>query len=176
MKRLLMLLGSLCVATTVTATTYVRVEKDGTKTYSDRPLPGGHPVELEPAQTYSAPPPTGVTPPRSSVPSEQRLLQDMDDFRYASCAISPANDESFTNPPSVPISVQLQPGLRPRDQVTLSVDGQVVGSTLSHVLQPAHRGAHTAQVVIRDAYGRELCSSSTTFHVFRPSVNMPRRQ
>ena len=37
------------LASSVLATTYVRVEKDGTKTYSDRPLPGGQPVELEPA-------------------------------------------------------------------------------------------------------------------------------
>jgi glutamine synthetase len=45
---------SLAVASIACATTYVRVEKDGTKTYSDRPLPGGQPVELESAQTYSA--------------------------------------------------------------------------------------------------------------------------
>ena len=58
MKRssLVVLLGSLCAVSTALATTYVRVEKDGTKTYSDRPMPGGQPVDLQPAQTYSAPP------------------------------------------------------------------------------------------------------------------------
>ena len=56
MKRaVVILLGMLGVAASVQATTYVRVEKDGSKTYSDRPLPGGQPVEIQPAQTYSAP-------------------------------------------------------------------------------------------------------------------------
>jgi hypothetical protein len=175
MNRLFVLLGSLCVVSGALATTYVRVEKDGTKTYSDRPLPGGKPVELEPAQTYTAPPaPAGSG--NSNVPAEQRLLQQMDDFTYTSCALSPANDESFTNPQGVAISVQLQPNLRPRDVVTLSVDGQVVSNTLSHVLQPANRGTHTAQVSVTDSFGRQLCTASTTFHVFRPSLNMPRRQ
>src|SRR4051812_36633446 len=58
MKRvsIAVLLVSLC-ATPVLATTYVRVEPDGSKTYSDRPLPGGHEVDIQSAQTYSAPPP-----------------------------------------------------------------------------------------------------------------------
>ena len=57
MKRLslTLVLGSL-IAVTAQATTYVRVEKDGTKTYSDRPIPGGQPIDVQPAQTYSAPP------------------------------------------------------------------------------------------------------------------------
>ena len=72
--------------------------------------------------------------------------------------------------------MQLQPILRSNDVLTLSVDGAIVGNSVSHVLQPAHRGTHTAQVTVKDTYGRELCSASTTFHVFRPSVNLPRRQ
>jgi hypothetical protein len=176
MKALLLLLGTMCVVSTASATTYVRVEKDGTKTYSDRPIPGGQPVELEPAQTYTSPArPSAPAGSSSNAPAEQRLLQQMDDFRYTSCSLSPENEASFTNPPGVPISVRLEPNLRPNDVVTLSVDGQVVGNTLTHTLQPAHRGAHTVQVTVKDNYGRELCSATTTFHVFRPSLNMPRR-
>ncbi len=52
---LVIFIGSLLAASAALATTYVRVEKDGTKTYSDRPLPGGQPVDIQPAQTYSAP-------------------------------------------------------------------------------------------------------------------------
>ena len=175
MKPLMLLLGMLCVVSTALATTYVRVEKDGTKTYSDRPIPGGQPVELEPAQTYSTPK-QPANPSSSNVPAEQRLLQQMDDFQYTSCSLSPENDATFTNPEGVPINVQLQPSLRARDVITLSVDGQVIGNSTSHVLQPAHRGSHTAQVSVKDSYGRELCSASTTFHVFRPSLNLPGRR
>ena len=58
MKRLRLALSLVLMsaATVALATTYVRVEKDGTKTYSDRPIPGGVPVEVQPAQGYSAPP------------------------------------------------------------------------------------------------------------------------
>jgi hypothetical protein len=175
MKSLMLLLGSIGLASSVLATTYVRVEKDGTKTYSDRPLPGGQPVELEPAQTYSAPanPATG----NSSVPAEQRALQQMDDFRYTSCSVSPANDETFTNPTNVPISVQLEPALRAADRLTISVDGRAVAqNVMSWSLQPADRGTHTVQVTVRDSYGRELCSASSSFHVLRPSILMPGRR
>jgi hypothetical protein len=176
MKALIPLLSMLCVVSTAFATTYVRVEKDGTKTYSDRPLPGGKPVELEPAQTYSAPQQPAMPRSDSSrVPAEQRLLEQMDDFRYTSCRLSPENDATFTNPQNVAISVQLEPVLRPNDVVTLSVDGQVVSDSLTHLLEPVHRGTHTAVVSVKDNYGREVCSARTTFHVFRPSVNMPRR-
>src|SRR5688572_3906768 len=64
------LLGSLCLVSTALATTYVRVEKDGTKTYSDRPIPGGQPVELQSAQTYTAAPAPPTADPNS--PAEQR--------------------------------------------------------------------------------------------------------
>lgn len=173
MKALLVLLGAVFLVSTAGATTYVRIEKDGTKTYSDRPIPGGQPVELESVQTYAAP--ERPSTPSAAMPPEQRLLQQMDDFRYTSCGLTPENEATFTNPQRVPISVQLVPNLRPEDVVTLSVDGNVVSRTLSHVLEPAHRGTHTIQFVVKDSYGRELCSASSTFHVFRPSLNMPRR-
>jgi hypothetical protein len=175
MKRLLVLLGSLCAVSTALATTYVRVEKDGTKTYSDRPIPGGQPVELQSAQTYSAPPAANSMSP--SLPLEQQLLQEIDDFRYDSCGITPANDETFTNPPNVPIQVQLTPAKRPTDEVTLSVDGKVVGTnSYTFVLQPAERGTHQVQVTVKTPGGRVLCSATSVFHVHRPSVNLPSRR
>jgi hypothetical protein len=173
MKRLWMILGSFAMAMTAAATTYVRVEKDGSKTYSDRPIPGGQPVELQPAQSYSAPP---APQNQGSVPREQQLLQEMDDFRYESCRLSPENQATFTNPENVSISLQATPSLRPEDTVTMTVDGQAVAAPAGgFVLSPANRGAHTVQITVRDRYGREMCSASTTFHVFRPSVNLPRR-
>ena len=175
MKRLSLILGSLAVASVAFATTYVRVEKDGSKTYSDRPLPGGQPIVLESAQTYSSPPAPVTT--NSNIPAEQRLLRGMDDFSYSSCSISPENGATFTNPQNVPISVQTDPGLRPGDKVTLSVDGADVGrNTMNFLLQPADRGTHSVQLTIKDSYGRVLCSASSSFNVFRPTINSPARR
>lgn len=177
MKRLTLLLVSIAAASAALATTYVRVEKDGSKTYSDRPLPGGQPVELEPVQTYSAPKSSVSSSAGSDVPSEQRSLQGIDDFVYESCTLSPENDATFTNPENVPVSVSLSPGLRPGDTVNLVVDGKAADPQSTQlVLDPVDRGTHTATATLKDSFGRVLCSASVSFHVIRPSLNQPRRR
>lgn len=176
MKRLTLFLVSIAAASTAIATTYVRVEKDGSKTYSDRPLPGGQPVELQSAQTYSAPQPSSSTA-NSNLSAEQQALQGIDDFVYESCSISPGNDQTFTNPQSVQVEVSTNPGVRPDDTVNLVVDGKAAEpQSTSFVLQPVDRGSHTATVTLRNSHGRVLCSSSVTFHVNRPSLNQPGRR
>jgi hypothetical protein len=175
MKRqsLALLLGSLC-AMSAFATTYVRVEKDGTKTYSDRPMPGGQPVDLQPAQTYSAP---ASAPSSSQEPREQELLrQANDDFRYQSCSVTPNNDETFQNPESVSIAVSMNPPQRPEDVVTLTVDGQPgQPNSTSYTMSPAYRGTHTVGVNVKNSNGRTICSSSSVFHVQQVGLNSPAR-
>jgi hypothetical protein len=171
--RLAVSLVLLSAASAALATTYVRVEKDGSKTYSDRPIPGGVPVEVQPAQGYSAPPP----PANNSLPAEQRLLQQMDDFKYASCSLRPANDETFTNPESVTVSATTEPSQRPADTMTISVDGVVVATNNpSYMITTVDRGTHTVNVTMKDQFGRVLCSATSSFHVQRPSINLPRRR
>jgi uncharacterized protein DUF4124 len=176
MKRaLVILLGSLAV-TSAFATTYVRVEADGTKTYSDRPIPGGQPIEIQAAQTYSAAP--NSAQPDSNLPLEQRLLTQMDSFKYDSCTVQPKRDETFMNPESVAIGVQLKPLLRPGDVVDMRIDGTTVGdaATTSFTMRPVFRGTHTVSVVVKDRFGRELCNANSSFHVHQPSLNSPTRQ
>jgi hypothetical protein len=177
MKRAPVILLAALAGSTAFATTYVRVEKDGTKTYSDRPIPGGTPIEIQSAQTYSSPAspaPSGAI----GVPREEQLLREMGNaFRYDSCALTPASDQTFTNPESVSVSVSLSPSLRAGDSVDLRVDGASVGGAeaLSATLKPVFRGSHTITVTVKDRYGRALCNSSSTFHVFQPSLNSPTR-
>jgi hypothetical protein len=178
MKRLsLLLLASACAASAF-ATTYVRVEKDGSKTYSDRPIPGGEPVELATAQTYTVPagPSQGTA---SQTPREQQMLEQMDDFRYASCAVTPANDTSYTNPESVRVGVALSPGLRSQDTITVTVDGQPIPggpNSMSATLTTVYRGSHTVAAVVKNRFGKTVCEASSAFHVIRPSLNSPNRR
>jgi len=170
MKRSLpvFVLASLCVVSTALATTYVRVEKDGSKTYSDRPLPGGQPIDLQPAQSYSPPPQSSLG---TRVGTEQ---QEVDTFTYGSCTITPANDSTFNNPESVSISVSTSPPLRPRDTVILKVDGQdAPAGTMNFTMSPVNRGTHSVSVTITSSSGRPVCTASASFHVMRPSVNSP---
>ena len=162
-----LLLGSLCVVLTAQATTYMRVEKDGTKTYSDRPIPGGQPIEVQPAQGYSAPASSGTSSRQDQLP---------DNFRYQSCAVTPGNDSTFTNPDMVPIAVVTNPSVRPFDTVVMTVDGRSVGrpGTMSYTLPgPVDRGTHTVSVTITDQFGNQMCSVTSAFHVMRPGVNSP---
>lgn len=170
---LVIFVSSLLVASSALATTYVRVEKDGTKTYSDRPLPGGQPVELQPAQTYSAPA-THATQD-SSRPREEQALMNAANFRYE-CALAPRDDETFQNPESVTLTVALTPGLRSGDEVQFTLDGAVVPngeSVTSATLSMPERGAHSASVRVTDRYGKSVCDQSTTFHVLRTNLNSP---
>ena len=164
----ILVLASLCVISTAQATTYVRVEKDGTKTYSDRPIPGGEPIDVKPAQGYSAPAPSGIsTRPRAEEP---------DDFNYQSCSVTPANDSTFTNPEMVPISLVTNPVIRSADTVIMKIDGQAVGQpgTMSYTMPaPVDRGTHTVSVTITNQSGRTVCTVNSVFHVMHPGLNSP---
>ncbi len=175
MKRLSLLMASLAVASAALATTYVRVEKDGTKTYSDRPIPGGQPVDLEPAQTYSSPAPS--TPASSNLPSEQQTPEQDRRLPIPELQSHAGERATFTNPLNVPVSVTVVPAVRAGDVAQLTIDGKpAAANALNGLLEPAYRGAHSAQITIKDSFGRVLCSASVTFHVMRPSVNMPARR
>lgn len=175
MKRssLAILLGSLCLATTALATTYVRVEKDGTKTYSDRPLPGGQPVDVQPAQSYSAPAPPTVN---SKLPREQQLIQEYDQYKYQSCGVTPENDSTFPNPESVVVSANINPAVRYNDVATVTIDGVALAPNVTRqVMSPVYRGTHTVVVTIKNVNGQLMCTSTSSFHVIRPGLNSPAR-
>lgn len=165
------LMASMAAASAALADTYVRVEKDGTKTYSDRPIPGGKVVVLESAQTYTAAPASTD----SSRPLEEQSLANAANFQYATCTISPANDETFQNPESVVVSFSSEPLLRSDDTLNLTLDGAPVGDS-STVMQTPDRGSHTVSAQIVDSSGRTLCSAQSTFHVQRTNLNSQQRQ
>jgi len=168
---LVLFLASLATASAVLADTYVRTEKDGTKTYSDRPLPGGKQVVLESAQTYT-PSPTSD----STRPQEMQSLDAAANFQYTSCTLRPADDTSFQNPESVTVTFAVSPPVRISDVVNLTMDGTRLGSGELSVLVPQpERGSHSVNAEIRDSSGQSMCSASTTFHVQRATLNSPQR-
>jgi hypothetical protein len=78
----------------------------------------------------------------------------------------------------VTVAVALQPDLRPGDVVDLRIDGTPTPepNVLSYTLPQPNRGAHTVSVLVKDRYGKTMCSATTTFHVLRASVNSPARR
>jgi hypothetical protein len=168
---LVILLASMTAAPAVLADTYVRTEKDGTKTYSDRPLPGGEKVVLESAQTYT---PAPVSDPTR--PQEMQSLEAAANFQYTNCTLRPNNDTSYQNPESVTVTFTVSPSVRNTDVVNLTMDGAQLGNGELSVLVPQpERGSHSVNAEIRDSSGRTMCSASTTFHVQRTNLNSPQR-
>jgi hypothetical protein len=162
------------LAAVLGAPMYVRVEPDGTKTYSDKPIPGGKLVELDVA------PPSSSAPTKTATQAGPRAAPAAANFQYAICRVaSPKSDETFINAESVTVSLQLEPQLRTGDQIFLLVDGQRVGgpATATFTIAPVFRGTHTVTATIRDAVGTTLCQSpSLSFHVRQLSIYAPPRQ
>ena len=133
----------------------------------DRPLPGGQPVDIQPAQTYSAP----ATPRRTGRPPKSR--------RCWTRRISAHDRRAGAGPrkPSEPGDGDADRGARSRpaiDQVEFSLDGSrraerqprpVHRSTLSRT-----RHAHRA-VRVTDRYGKTVMSMPAA-HVSRARTNL----
>lgn len=157
-----------------TKTTYRWVDAQGVVHYSDTPQPGAQVIQLPSAQTYRAPP-----LPAAASKSAASGAPDDAASPYQSCGIiQPAADASFFAPDSIPVAVQLAPGLRPGDQVTVTLDGSPLDPTapggVNYQVPRPERGAHTLNAMVRDSDGKPVCRSApVTFYVQRPSMLAP---
>ena len=107
-------------------------------------FPAASPSTLQPAQTYSAPP----APSARLEPAARRAgALEAANFHYQSCALSPRNDETFTNPGIGAVSLALTPSLRAGD--TRDHDGR---RSQSVERQPATIATRCLQPRSRHAY------------------------
>lgn len=161
-------LASSAVAQTIT--TYRWVDAQGVVHYSDTPQPGAQVIHLQSAQTYRAPAAPGAS-------AAAAASKDADSPYQACAVIQPASETSFYAPDAVPVVVQVTPGLRPGDQLAVTVDGaalnQVVPGRLQYQVTAPERGAHTVNVAVQDGDGKQVCHSSLTFYVQQPSLLSP---
>jgi hypothetical protein len=153
-------------------TTYRWVDPQGVVHYSDTPHPGAQVIQLPSAQTYRAPPPP-VAPKAASGATQEDAASP-----YQSCGISePAPEVSLFAPDAVRISVAVAPGLRPGDQVVVTVDGAVLEPTaggLQYQVAAPDRGPHSVTAMVREPDGKPVCRAvPVTFYVQRPSLLSP---
>ena len=154
-----------------TITTYRWVDAQGVVHYSDTPQPGAQVIHLQSAQTYRAPAAPGAAAAAAAAKAETNTP-------YQSCGVTqPASEASFFAPDAVPVAVQVAPGLRPGDQLAVTVDGSaltpVVPGRLQYQVNSPERGAHTVNVTVQDADGKQVCHSTLTFYVQQPSLLSP---
>ncbi len=176
MRTLLFTLMSLAAWAALAGPVYKWVDEDGVVHYSDQPHPNAEKLHVQSVQTYSssqaggggAPPPP--VDPNASQPAGAA---------YNGCAIfQPADQSDFSNIPSLNILVRTDPNLHPGDQVFIILDGSLVNggqpTGTQFIWNPAERGTHTLQALIKDASGALLCQTpSVTFNIHLTSIQNP---
>ncbi len=156
------------------ADAYRSVGPGGVVEFSDTPSVGAQPVEISPPSTYHAPKLPGLAPAARPSPGATAPAA------YGQVAIlSPAPDQAVNDTTGdLNVQVKLEPALRQGDRLRVLVDGQpaATASGTSVALHNVFRGTHQLQVQVLNTAGDVLASSSpVTFHMIRPSLNLPRR-
>jgi hypothetical protein len=153
--------------------TYTWVDENNERHWSDQPHPGADKIELTPQNGYRA-------PPLPAARSVTRAPATAAGPAYESCAIAqPTADQVYFDVDAVTISVQLAPGRRGGDVISVTVDGSGVAPASAggtdFTVTPIDRGTHVAAATVRDASGHTLCTAAAvTFHVRQRSVARPR--
>jgi uncharacterized protein DUF4124 len=175
MRKWLILLSALSGTAASAAPAWTWVDAEGTRHYSDRPVPGAEQVELAGAQAF------GSRAPRAARTTGQGDAAGAPGAAYQSIEVtSPAEQETLWNiGTNLPVQVRFQPALQPGHRYDLLYDGQRLNlntanprATVSNVF----RGEHSLQVVVIDPAGTEIMRSpARVFFVQQTSTLNPNR-
>lgn len=172
MRQVLLPVMLLVTASAGAATIYKWVDANGVTHYSDQPYPGAKKIEVEAAQTYSAPPPPRAAVSKSAAANEGPP--------YKACELfKPSPEEVFFNVSTVTAKLRLDPGLRAGDKASIALDGKVLRDIplagADFTLTQVDRGTHTVSAVVENLAGEIICQSpSVTFHVRQASILSPK--
>lgn len=174
MIRISILLVGLLAIGGANADVFRWVDDDGVVHFSDRPHEGAETVELQEAQTFSAPPVNRLSRDVEEEP------ESAEEEGYSALRINrPGQDEVIWNTGgNVDVQVNPQPRLQAGHNIQLFLDGRVVagleaGQT-SFQLTEIDRGTHELRAEIHDADGNGLFKSvAVSFTVQQTSVQNP---
>jgi hypothetical protein len=175
MRRLILfgcvaLISALGAGSADATTLYKWVDAQGVVHYSDTPQPGAQKIQVQSAQTYSAP-----KPARSTLTPATKSAEATAPGSYQCQVVSPTAEQAYFDPDSVAIAVAVTPALTGADRLVVTVDGtpvQVSPSGQALVASP-ERGAHTISASVQGADGSTTCSTSVTFNVQRTTLLSP---
>ena len=177
MRKWLILLSALSGTAASATPAWTWVDAEGTRHYSDRPVPGAEQVELAGAQALGS---TGRAQ-RTARGTAQGDTAGAPGATYQAIeVVSPAEQETLWNiGTNLPVQVRFQPALQSGHRYDLQLDGQRrnVNTASPRVTLPdVFRGEHTLQVVVIDSAGKELGRSpARVFFVQQTSTLNPSR-
>ena len=175
MRKWLILLSALLGSAASAAPAWTWVDAEGTRHYSDRPVPGAEKVELIGAQGF------GATTGRAGRAPRAGDTAGVPGAAYQAIeVVSPAEQETLWNiGTSLPVQVRFQPALQTGHRYDLLYDGQrrnLNTATARVTLPDVFRGEHTLQVVVIDSAGAEVMRSpARVFFVQQTSTLNPNR-
>ena len=156
----------------IATTLYKWVDAQGVVHYSDTPQPGAQKIQVQAAQTYSAPKPARIPP----TPSTTSKSTDATAAGAYQCQLlAPTAEQAYFDPDAVQIAVAVTPALTGSDRLVVTVDGTPVPvSPSGQAMVPSpERGAHTISASVQGADGSTTCSTSVTFNVQRTTLLSP---
>lgn len=170
------LLIILLVTSFAQAQVYRTVDKNGNVIFSDVEEDNAEEVIIDIAPSYTAP---------TIIPT-QEIEQELDNAvievpKYKVTITSPAHNETFQNPESIDVIVNVSPELNiPRaDNILFKLDGKAIGSAqsaTSTTLTGLERGSHILVASVVDKTGKVIKSSkSVLFHIQRHSITRQKR-
>lgn len=143
-------------------------DAQGNPTFSDTPFPGSKPIEIQPAQTYEAPP----TPKFTPTPEKPEEIA----TNYTVSITTPKNEQTFNvDITSVPVILNVSPALNDNDEIQIYLNGSLHTTTsqTSLTLDDLYRGAYTlqAKIVSKDNPKKAIAQSSViTFYQQRAFI------
>ena len=175
MRKWLILFSALSGTAASAAPAWTWVDADGTRHYSDRPVPGAQQVELSGAQGFG----TTARARRTASADGEGATAGAPGAPYQSIeVVSPAEQETLWNiGGNLPVQVRFQPALQSGHRYDLLLDGQrrnVNTATPRVTLPDVFRGEHTLQIVVIDSVGEEISRSpARVFFVQQTSIQNP---
>lgn len=175
------LIPALTAATVLLATAamaepiYRWVDESGQTHYSDVPHEEAEQIELQPAQTFSAP-----AAERSPASADQ--VDEEPVIGYESLEIvSPSEEETIWNTGGViTVAVKPNPSLMEGHSVNIYYDGKLIDSKAPRAtntkLSEVYRGEHKITADIMDASGTVLVSASPITFFYRQSESVNSQQ
>jgi hypothetical protein len=178
MMRISILLFALFAGPGAYAEVFRWVDEDGVVHFSDRPHEGAETVELQQAQTFSAP--ASSRPRPSTLEEPETGEQEGSEEGYTGLRIvRPGQDEVLWNTGGiVNVQVEAEPQLQTDHSIQLFLDGQPVngleGGAKNFQLTDVFRGTHNLRAEIHDTDGKGLFQSvAISFTVQQTSVQNP---
>ena len=161
-------------------------QENGTTTYSDAPLSNSQEIDIpNVSSTVSTKPISSST----STPTTPEGLENLPPIQpdkpgklpYTELTIvSPKDQETFQNQPSIPIRLKVTPQLQANDKIQLLVDGNLWGearSSTNFSLTEISRGVHSVSAVLLGEDQKViLTSNQISIFVQRSNLNSPARQ